>query len=253
MLSNGEQFRVSIAYALAQRRDVTVVDEFTSVVDRTVAQIGSAAVARTVRKRGQKFIAVSCHYDIIDWLQPDWLYEASTNRFDWRELQRRPSLELTIRRVDQTAWRIFKQHHYLDTTLHPGARCFIGTIANRPATFTAVMSFPHATRPAWREHRTVCLPDFQGVGIGNAMSDFVASLFRATGKPYYSVTGNPAMIYARARSMNWRMTRPPSRAPQQGRTSTLARLEKLASNRLTAGFEYVGPVREQEARFFGVA
>ena len=49
-----------------------------------------------------------------------------------------------------------------------------------PAAFTAVLAFPHARRPGWREHRTVCLPDFQGVGIGNAMSELVASLFVAT-------------------------------------------------------------------------
>lgn len=76
VLSNGEQFRVTVARGLAEGRTLTVIDEFTSVVDRTVAQIGSAAVQKTVRRRKQKLIAVSCHYDILDWLQPDW----STNR-----------------------------------------------------------------------------------------------------------------------------------------------------------------------------
>jgi hypothetical protein len=36
-----------------------------------------------------------------------------------------------------------------------------------------------------------CLPDFQGVGIDNAMSEFVASLFVATGKPHFSSTSHP--------------------------------------------------------------
>src|SRR5262249_31990363 len=65
VLSNGEQFRATIARALAENRSLTVIDEFSSVVDRTVAQIGSAAVAKTVRRRNQKLIAVSCHYDIL--------------------------------------------------------------------------------------------------------------------------------------------------------------------------------------------
>ena len=47
----------------------TKYDEFTSVIDRTVAQIGSSAIAKTVRKRKQKFVAVSCHYDIEEWLR----------------------------------------------------------------------------------------------------------------------------------------------------------------------------------------
>lgn len=64
VLSNGEQFRVTMARALAEALHICVVDEFTSVVDRTVAKVGSAAIAKTVRRRKQKFIAVACHYDI---------------------------------------------------------------------------------------------------------------------------------------------------------------------------------------------
>jgi hypothetical protein len=252
VLSNGEQFRVAIAFALAEARPLTVIDEFTSVVDRTVAQIGSAAVARAVRARAQRFIAVSCHYDIVDWLQPDWLYEASTNSFAWRSLQRRPPLTLTVRRVDPESWRIFKHHHYLDTTLNRGAKCFLAQLDERPVAFTAVLPFPHARRPGWREHRTVCLPDFQGVGIGNAMSDYVASLFKATGRPYYSTTSSPTMVAARARSPLWRMHRAASRTADVGSTSSSQVNRAGAQARLTTGFEYVGPARLGDARRHGV-
>lgn len=251
-LSNGEQFRVTIAHALAQKSELTVVDEFTSVVDRQVAQICSAAVARTVRKRNQRLIAVSCHYDIIDWLQPDWVYDAGVRSFQWRELQRRPNITLTVRRVDKTAWRVFKHHHYLSADLSMGAYCFVALLGDRPVAFTAVLPFPHATRPGWREHRTVCLPDFQGVGIGNAMSAYIASLFRATGKPYFSVTGNPSMIYSRNRSQLWRLTRQSGFTAKQGKTSSIAVNRHGAQQRLTAGFEYVGPTNSHDAVRFGV-
>lgn len=74
VLSNGEKFRVNMARTLAEMPDLSVVDEFTSVVDRDVAKIGSAAIAKTVRRRNQQFIAVACHYDIIEWLEPDWIF-----------------------------------------------------------------------------------------------------------------------------------------------------------------------------------
>ena len=241
VLSTGEQFRASVARTLAEAHELAVVDEFTSVVDRTVARIGSAAVAKAVRKRGQKLVAVSCHYDIEEWLQPDWVYDTGAGSFSWRELQRRPPVAIEIICVQRTAWRMFRRHHYLSSELNPSARCFCGLVEGQPAVFTAVISFPHPKRPGWREHRTVCLPDFQGIGIGNAMSEFVASVYAATGKPYRSTTGNPAMIYHRARSSKWRMTRRPGLVSQAGQSATAQSLRRsIARTRYTASFEYVG-------------
>ena len=64
-LSNGEQFRVKLARILAEQDGVAVIDEFTSVVDRTVARIASAAFQKTIRKRQRRAVLASCHYDII--------------------------------------------------------------------------------------------------------------------------------------------------------------------------------------------
>lgn len=74
VLSNGEKMRTDLGRAILENRDMIVFDEFTSVVDRTVARIGSAAVAKAVRKMGRRFVAVSCHDDILPWLEPDWTY-----------------------------------------------------------------------------------------------------------------------------------------------------------------------------------
>src|SRR5262249_27833427 len=63
VLSTGQQFRVLLArlLAAAEPGHPVVVDEFTSTVDRTVAQVGSAALARAVRRRDQRFVALTCH------------------------------------------------------------------------------------------------------------------------------------------------------------------------------------------------
>jgi hypothetical protein len=263
VLSNGQQFRVTLARTLAEAMidgKPKLLDEYSSVVDRTVARIGSAAVAKTVRRSALQFIAVTCHYDVLDWLEPDWVYEPHTNRFqtaaalspDRECLHRRPLIEMEIIRTDRTAWPAFKPHHYLSGSLHNGAACFLGLIENQPAAFTAVLPFPHPTRSGWREHRTVCLPDFQGVGIGNAMSEFVASLYKATGKPYTSTTSHPAMIRHRAKSPLWRMSRVPGLiGGGRGKRFNLMR-KTSAIDRLTAGFEYIGPPRTDDANAFGL-
>ena len=239
VLSTGEKFRVDMARALSEGRALTVVDEFTSVVDRTVAQIGSAAIARAVRSRGRRFVAVGCHYDVIDWLQPDWVLEPHVGKFVWRSLQRRPAVELEIRRTAREAWELFAPHHYLSGDLNRAARCFVALWGGRPCAFTAILSMPHATvSNAWREHRTVCLPDFQGVGIGNAMSDAIGSVVRGCGGQYYSRTTSPGMIASRRRSKHWTTT---GIGPtgKRGKTSTSGWTPDEL--RRSVGFRYVGP------------
>lgn len=81
VLSNGEKMRVDLAHALLNSKEPIVFDEFTSVVDRIVAQTTSIAVSRNIRKENKKFIAVTCHFDILDWLEPDWVFNTDTMTF----------------------------------------------------------------------------------------------------------------------------------------------------------------------------
>ena len=255
-LSNGEQFRVSIARLLAECPELAVVDEFTSIVDRTTARIGSAAIAKTVRRLGTQFVAVSCHDDVIEWLDPDWTFCPADGHFDWRRERRRPEITIDVAPVHRKAWRLFAHHHYLSTKISNAARCFVGSIEGRPAVFSAVINFPGRYADGYREHRTVCLPDFQGVGIGNAMSELIASAFAATGRRYTSVTSHPAMIRHRARSKVWNMRRKPSMVSARGRSSTMRNAKNKPSHtsrgRLTASFTYVGEPNHAAAEAFDV-
>jgi ABC-type ATPase with predicted acetyltransferase domain len=76
VLSNGEKMRVDLARALLEKDNVCF-DEFTSVVDRNVAQTACIAINKAIKKQNKKFIAISCHYDIIEWLQPDWIFDTN--------------------------------------------------------------------------------------------------------------------------------------------------------------------------------
>jgi GNAT superfamily N-acetyltransferase len=252
-LSTGEQFRATLARAVSESPGLTAVDEFTSTVDRTVARVASAAVAKAVRRSGGRLVAVTCHYDVIDWLDPDWLCEMPGGEFSRRSLRGRPKVNLEVCRVHPSTWQLFRRHHYLSGSLHRAARCFAALWGGRPVAFASALPWPHAVNPGWREHRTVCLPDFQGVGIGNALSEYVASLFAATGRPYFSTTANPAMVRQRARSPLWLMVRRPGLVSRLGRSTSKEELRSTtASSRVTAGFRYVGPGRPDDARGLGV-
>lgn len=74
VLSNGEKMRCDLARALLEK-DFVVFDEFTSVVDRQVAKTLCIAINKTIKKQNKKFIAISCHKDIVEYLQPDWVFD----------------------------------------------------------------------------------------------------------------------------------------------------------------------------------
>lgn len=88
VLSMGEQFRANLARLCVEGGEgAWVVDEFTSVVDRQIARIGSMAFAKTFRRSGGKAVLLSCHHDIVEWLVPDWCYDTGTGELWYPKAQ----------------------------------------------------------------------------------------------------------------------------------------------------------------------
>lgn len=250
VLSNGEKFRVDLARRLLELPDPIVVDEFTSVVDRQVAQIGAHAVQKYVRRLGRKFVAVSCHSDILEWLQPDWVLEAATMSFQRRRLQRRPGVECEIARVHRSVWRLFAPYHYLSAELHPGAACFVLFANGRPASFAALLHRPHPrVRDIIGFSRSVTLPDWQGLGLAMALGDAVASAYKAIGKRTHKYPAHPAYIRTLDRSPHWRLVKPPGLVGVWRNRSTLKGARDSGNRALGARpcavFEYAGPAMDQ--------
>lgn len=75
-LSNGEMARLNLAMTIYKSKNekYILIDEFTSVVNRPCAQSMSFAIQRYARKHDLKLILASCHYDIIEFLKPDWIF-----------------------------------------------------------------------------------------------------------------------------------------------------------------------------------
>lgn len=96
VLSNGEKMRCDIARAMLENQEMFVFDEYTSVVDRNVAQIGSLALQKAIRRNDKKFIAVTCHYDVEDWLMPDWVFNTDSMTFYVNDYD-------TLKKKDQTS------------------------------------------------------------------------------------------------------------------------------------------------------
>lgn len=240
-LSNGQKFRTDVARNILENDNV-IFDEFTSVVDRQVAKIGCAAVQKFIKKMNKKFIAVSCHHDIIEWLEPDWVYDVDSGQFKMtRGLLRRPEIKTEIFECHRKIWKMFKGHHYLSADISNSCKVFGMFMNDVPIGMCAVLPFPHQhLKNVYKEHRTVILPDYQGIGLGNRLSECVGDIMKEKGKKFYSTTSHPAMINYRKKSDKWRMIRKPSYMTKQGKNSGITGFSKtLSTNRLTASFEYV--------------
>jgi len=246
VLSNGERFRVDLGRRLLQSDDNIVCDEFTSVVDRQVAQIGAHAVQKYIRRQGKKFVAATCHYDLEDWLQPDWVLEPATMTFRWRSVQRRPDIPCTVNRVAHQVWHTFARFHYLNSSLHQAAKCFVLCANGRPASFLAVLHQPHQKADdLYRGSRMVTLPDFQGLGLAFALTDTVASAFRACGYRYRTPSSHPAITRAFDKSPRWRLEQKPGMTKKNLEPSMAEAVPRGAfGGRPSAIFSYCGPIME---------
>jgi len=242
VLSNGEQFRVEMARRVLEGGDLVVVDEFTSVVDRQVATVASDAIGKYIRKNNKKFVAVGCHFDVIEWLQPDWVLEPATMTFTWRSLRRRPIVEVEVKRVKRSLWRMFSKFHYLTAKLPSSAHCYGAFINGEPVGFFALSKFPHETvRNMFVVNRSVVLPDFQGLGISHAVLDRLGALAKAAGCRLRRFPAHPAYIRSTAKQKNWALMKAPGKkrihaGRQRYTDSTLG----IGEGRPCAVFEYIG-------------
>lgn len=207
VLSNGEQFRASLARVVCDRPPEVVIDEFTSVVDRQIAKVGALAFGKAWRRTKGKAVLLSCHYDVIDWLDPDWVFDTATGSFSWRFHRRRPPIEMEIRETNWQWWPYFEPHHYLKLPKMIAATCYVAFVGGEPVAHLAV-----STRPGLAEARAcrlVVMPEWQGAGVGLRFLNEVCAAWRR-GRNRYGLpmptlfhTSHPGLAAALRRDPHW--------------------------------------------------
>lgn len=257
VLSCGERFRCDLAKALSGVKDeardanvenssltprcspLVVFDEYTSVVDRNVAKACSMAISKGIR-RGSipcRFIAVTCHYDVAEWLEADWVLDMATGQLQRRRL-RRPDIHVEIHRCRLAAWQLFARHHYLSGSLAVGARSYLATWEGEPVTFCATL--PVITKRGHRRFtRIVTLPDYQGMGIGMKVVAAVASLHKAEGLRINVTSSHPALIRHCRHSEMWKAVSVKKTGSSRSGTKRFTNY-RSSSGRAVVSFEYVG-------------
>jgi len=214
LLSNGEKYRATLAYMVssAKEGEYILIDEYTSVVDRDVAKAMSFALQKYIRRENKRIILASCHYDILEWLMPDWTCSpqkgGALERCDYLR-QGRPEISLQVSRVEPDTWNIFKEHHYLTSNCNKGFGYLLFEWQNKPVGIVVYKNQPNGyIQNSFGLSRTVVLPDYQGMGIGSKISEFTAKIIRGENNlnRVFTKTINPALGEYREKSPLWKPT-----------------------------------------------
>lgn len=205
VLSNGEKFRADLARSL---HDGAVIDEFTSVIDRNVAKAASTSMSKYIRRNGVKGVVLATvHRDILEFLEPDWVIDTDKGEWNTGRWLHRPQLDLEIYPAKNSIWSYFAPHHYLSEQLNKASHSYVAIWEGQLVGFVSAMTYPSGTvKDAWREHRLVVHPDYQGFGFGPKISEAVAQHYLEQGKRYFSKTSHPRLGEYRDRSPLWKPT-----------------------------------------------
>lgn len=243
VLSVGEGFRVDLARRLKSN---CVIDEFTSTVDRNVAMSCSNSISKYIRRNNlQKCVFVSCHKDFIDVLCPDYVIDLDDECvYDTRGLSRRKfELQIYEKTNKSEIWKLFKPHHYLSSDLHTGSRVFVAYLDEQPVGFISILPQPGVKGlkyPAWRVHRLVILPDYQGLGIGTKLLEHICDLYIYHERNVYLRTSNFKLISYMKNSDKWEGDGNLSKSHIQ--TGILHHMT-VKADRLSTSFKYIGPCK----------
>ncbi len=217
-LSNGQRARAEAAVQMARTATggVVVLDEWTSVVDRTVAKVMSHCVQKHARRVGARVVCVSCHYDVRDWLNPDWVIDCNRATYDDRRsvqsgFRRAESLTFAVRPCDRNLWGMFARYHYLSSEPARGEVYAYGLYhGDDPVGFTAWANLVprRVGHPViFHGSRLVVHPDYAGFGLGRHLTNVTAGDVAARGYRVMIKFTSAPVYRALSRDPNWRLVR----------------------------------------------
>ncbi len=134
---------------------------------------------------------------------------------------------------------MFRQYHYLNGSLGAGVRCYCCNLPKTNLSHSSLLHCVQMKAKYYRVSRLVVLPDYQGIGVGKRLLNFIAQLYSAqTRDRFYLITSNPQLIHGKI--SNWRVMR--IGHASQGRENTRMNKElkdSLSRKRITVSLQYI--------------
>jgi GNAT superfamily N-acetyltransferase len=136
---------------------------------------------------------------------------------------------------------MFKDHHYLTSDISKATRCYIAMWDGEIVGFLASIAMPNGfVKNAWRGHRVVILPDYQGLGIGVKFIDACAQIHLDEGLKFFSRTAHPRMGYYMQHSELWKPTSKNKKLRKDVTHDNLFNNHYVDNKRICFSYEYIG-------------
>lgn len=215
-LSNGQKARAEAALQMCSDKKVVVIDEFTSVVDRNVAKVMAHCVQKFARKYEKQIVLISCHYDVVDWLNPDWVIDCNNaeyinRRYLWRSFERPEQINFEIAECSRASWGNFSKYHYLSEKMPGGHVEMFGLYLNgQQIGFNCFANYvpwkKGSKKPkAMHFNRLVVHPDYVGLGLGVKFLDITTKIMSKKGYAVFGKFSSIPVYKSLAKSKAWKL------------------------------------------------
>lgn len=135
---------------------------------------------------------------------------------------------------------MLRKYHYLNTDLSTTAQCYGLYDGEMIIEFCAVIHFPHPKNPKIKHiHRLVIHPDYQGIGLGKKLLNFVADMYHKQGFTVAIITSAKNLIFGLKKDAHWGCTQY-GRFKITNRTADAGLVKSSSKDRITASFRYIG-------------
>lgn len=114
------------------------------------------------------------------------------------------------------------------------------TINDELCAFSAILPFPHPIRKnTYKGHRTVIIPDYQGIGLSKILRNFIGEELKKNGKSFITTTSSLALIQSMKKDYNWRCTRIGRTSSGSGKIQNKNKKDSTSNARITTSWEYL--------------
>lgn len=139
---------------------------------------------------------------------------------------------------------MFRKHHYLSGDLNKACKFYTIYWDDILVGMASVLTMPCGTiKHAYRQHRLVILPDFQGLGIGTKVNDFLADLYVKNGYKYFIRTTHVRLKHHLASDKRWKATNGNEKKRSKkdiDRNFSNDETGLIGDTRIASSYEYLG-------------